>query len=734
MSIDSRTASPAAPGFGAWTLFLASVLALFVELMLIRWIGTEVRIFAYLQNTILVVCFLGLGLGFWTCRAPVEPRSLLLPLVLLLGLLAVPLTRKGLMVLSLKLSVLQDFFVWEQAQAADPLSAAADVAAGLGVTFFLLALVLWLFLPLGRLMGRLMAEDPRPIRAYSANIAGSLVGILGFAALSALRQPPLTWCAVTALLAVLVFRLRRPLDLALAATLPALALVAHHAPALRTPEEGFENRIEEVVWSPYQKLMLWEMAQLGPEPRFKMHFLEVNNVNYMNFLDLRPETLARWPKLFDPRQAGYSQYDVPLRLRPAPKKMLVVGSGSGNDIAAGLRHGAERVVAVEIDPAIIDLATAHHREQPYRDPRVTVIADDARAYFSRSAEKFDLIVFGLLDSHTSTALTNARLDHYVYTAESIAQAKRLLTDDGVLLMSFAATQPFIADRMARALKEAFGEEPVAFRVPASNYGLSGALFIAGDLKAVRARIAADPKLAAFIEEWRKADPLQFTYTTKVTTDDWPYVYLEAPTIPILFWLLGAMLLALFAAALARLKTPGLFAAWSGVHWHFFFLGAAFMLLETQNISKAAVLLGNTWDVNAVIITAILLLALAANAVAALLPRLPLAPIYALLVGSCLGLYFLDLSLFAGLPYLARAGVVGGLTCLPIFFSGIVFVRSFAAAPDKDRTMGANLFGALVGGLLQSVTYLTGMKALLLMVAGLYLLAFLFRPREAGAQS
>ena len=35
-----------------WSLFLISALGLFLEMMLIRWIGTEIRIFAYLQNTV----------------------------------------------------------------------------------------------------------------------------------------------------------------------------------------------------------------------------------------------------------------------------------------------------------------------------------------------------------------------------------------------------------------------------------------------------------------------------------------------------------------------------------------------------------------------------------------------------------------------------------------------------------------------------------------------------------
>jgi hypothetical protein len=53
-------------------IFLISILGLFVELILIRWIGTEVRIFAYLQDTVLVACFLGFGLRL-LCLQTADP-------------------------------------------------------------------------------------------------------------------------------------------------------------------------------------------------------------------------------------------------------------------------------------------------------------------------------------------------------------------------------------------------------------------------------------------------------------------------------------------------------------------------------------------------------------------------------------------------------------------------------------------------------------------------------------
>jgi hypothetical protein len=344
-----------------------------------------------------------------------------------------------------------------------------------------------------------------------------------------------------------------------------------------------------------------------------------------------------------------------------------------------------------------------------------------------------LIVFGLLDSHTTTSMTNARLDHYVYTRESLTRAKSLLTDDGVMMLSFEAAKPFIADRMAHCIAEVFGREPLSFRIPFSDVGWGGVTFVAGNQDVIRQSLAADKQLAGQIAAWQSEYPLNLKHATRVATDDWPYIYLDQPRIPLLYFLLAGMMALLVIYSRVRVRTP-LVAGWRASHWHFFFLGAAFLLLEVQNISKASVVLGNTWMVNGVIISGILAMILLANLIASRFPRLPLPAVYSGLIGSCVALFFVDISQFAFLPFAAKAAIVGTLTTLPMLFSGIIFIRSFAAVERKDAALGANLIGALVGGMLQSVTFVIGIKALLLIVAALYLAALLTRPRAARKQA
>ncbi len=719
---SSRDEGYSLPVNQTWAIFLISVLGLFLEMLLIRWISTEIRIFAYLQNTVLVVCFLGLGLGCFTSKQPINIRNMLVPLLLIILLLAIPITRKALGLISELLSFLGDFIIWNYAITNNFWKALFYVSLGLVFTFLLMILILEIFIPIGRLLGRLMDSHPQTIWAYSVNVAGSLLGTWLFVLLSILYQPPVIWLIVTGVFLIFFlggFSTKGRVNLALLTGIIILSWFA-----------GKESSLA-VLWSPYQKLVLKEAdAQAGGVGKY---FLTVNNTGYQAMLNLSDGHIKSHPKDFPLEMRGLSQYDIPLLLHPHPQSFLVVGAGSGNDVAGGLRNGLKTITAVEIDPAIISLGREYHPERPYDSPAVRLINDDARSFFATCNEQYDVISFGLLDSHTTTAMTNARLDHYVYTRESISRAKSLLAPGGVMVLSFEAQKPFIADRMAGVLREVFHEEPLCFRVPCTSYGWGGVIFVAGDLAAARDQIAGNKGMAKLIEKWQSDQPISLTYTTELITDDWPYIYLQTPHIPVLFYLLAVMMLLLLLRFHKSLGLRQLIGSWRRSHWHFFFLGAAFLLLEVQNISKASVVLGNTWEVNAVIVSGVLAMILLANWLAARFPKLPLTAVYLALILSCLGLYFVDLSRFAFLPYATKAVIVGTLTTLPMVFSGIIFIRSFAVAVGKDVALGANLVGAIAGALLQSVTFVIGIKALLLIVASFYCLSMLTRPRMGAIQ-
>ena len=694
-------------------LFLVSFVSLFLELALIRWVSTEIRIFAYVNNLVLLACFLGLGLG---CTLP-QPRASLtataLSLGALIGLISLPLAiplhgalRHPLRDTPIMLSAFTDMHIWHRYWSTNLW---LDIAIGLGSTALVFGLIALAFIPLGRMTAGLLEGSANRITAYSVNVAAGLLGIWTLNALSCWWLPPWVWFAVAA---VGLWLLIPP------STMPRVSLgllglaIGYLALSPRLAKRP-------IIWSSYQKLEIIP-ARAGMN---RVYLVAVNNTFYMGLLDLSRKGLQGLPIFVDPAGASFSQYDVPYRfLDRAPQAALIVGAGGGNDVAGALRHGARRVTAVEIDPGIYDIGRRLHPEAPYADSRVTVRLTDARAAFRRITAPYDLVIFGLLDAHApSSSYNNTRLDHYVYTEESFREDSGLLTAEGVITVIFDdAHRPFIGARIAGLLHRVFGEEPIAFRVLGNGwFGPGGVVFVASrDMPRLREVLQRDQPLAQFIERRQ----VRWKQPVTLTTDNWPYLYLDRPRIPALHLCLSGILLGLLAVGrrwVLPVRQP--------INWHFFFLGAAFLLLEFQNISKTALLFGSTWAVSALTISAILLLILLANWIASRVrpnPRWMYVGLWlAILVAGAI-----PLRAYNALPEVWRMLAAVGVLNLPVGFAGVIFITSFQRTREPALAFGSNLLGAAVGGLLESLSFLTGIRALLWLAAALYLLAFASRDR------
>jgi len=162
----------------------------------------------------------------------------------------------------------------------------------------------------------------------------------------------------------------------------------------------------------------------------------------------------------------------------------------------------------------------------------------------------------------------------------------------------------------------------------------------------------------------------------------------------------------------------------GIDWHFFALGAAFLLLEVQTVSRAMLLFGMTWQVNAIVISTVLVMILLANGLVGRWARIP-----RWFSASGLGLTLVLLAMvpldwFNTVPLAGKVVAASGFLTAPVFFGGVLFIRSFANCADKPRALGSNLIGALVGGLLESVSFITGMRLLVILAALWYALALL----------
>jgi hypothetical protein len=85
------------------------------------------------------------------------------------------------------------------------------------------------------------------------------------------------------------------------------------------------------------------------------------------------------------------------------------------------------------------------------------------------------------------------------------------------------------------------------------------------------------------------------------------------------------------------------------------------------------------------------------------------------------------SLLIDPPWL-RYLLAGVVAFAPVFLANLVFTYSFRDTKTADMAFASNLLGAMVGGALEYLALITGYRALLLVVAGLYLLAWLFATR------
>jgi SAM-dependent methyltransferase len=697
VSGDLSTAEPVRD-WSVWRLGVASFLTLFAELALIRWIGTEVRIFAYVKNLALLLCFLGFGLGCALATSRIRWSGAATALLGLLMVVRQPWhARRALEGLSEALGAAQDIQIWATATARNwPsfLLAAALIAV-------MLLLITCVFIPFGQIVSREIELAPRPLLGYSWNLAASLAGILAFFAVSWEGLPPAVWLGIVFLGMALLQSERRQQILLASFVVPAVLLLHD----VSTP-------FHFSFWTPYQQI---EVQQLNfPNGEFQQLLVTVNHTTYQSIVNLSDEFLKRHPGLLR-EPVNENPYNLPFRFAAAAPRVLIVGSGTGNDVAGAVRNGSRSVDAVEIDPAILSLGS-RHPERPYQSPLVTAHLTDARAFLKRTKGNYDLALFGLLDSHTQLSdYSNMRIDNFVYTEESFREVKNLLAPDGVLFVKFQVNQPWLGRRLAEMLADVFGKPAVVFSAN-SSYTAFATCFVISPSTQVQDKLAADPQLQELVT--RNRPEFLDMPPVATTTDDWPYLYQRGRWIPGIFFSVS-LLVILLACFLywqipeARRRAPSLF---------FFSMGAGFLLLETQVISRLALYFGTTWQVNGIVIGAILVALLISNAVIEKQPELwPRWWTFAGLLGGLLLAYVVPFGRIPGSA--ASVGwLAAGLFAIPVFFAGILFASEFQVAESPSAALGANMLGAVVGGLLENLSLVTGMKALLVIAVVLYCLA------------
>jgi hypothetical protein len=392
--------------------------------------------------------------------------------------------------------------------------------------------------------------------------------------------------------------------------------------------------------------------------------------------------------------------------------VLIIGAGSGSDVAIALKKGAQHVDAVEIDPRIRDLGKELHPDRPYQDPRVSSHIDDGRAFLSRTDKKYDLILLALPDSLTLVnGASSLRLESYLFTKEAFESAKEHLNPGGAFAMYNYYRETWLIDRLASTAQTAFGHKPCVDQVgddlqqAVVTVGLTEADQTCGD------------------KAW--AGPTSIT--PPPATDNRPFLYLFTDRIPSLYLVTLGLIM---VAGLIGVGIAGGGSSYRRMkpYADLFLLGAGFMLLETKSITGFALLFGTTWVVNAIVFAGVLVAVLAAVEVTRRFKTPPLKVMYVVLFGGLALSWIFPDEWLLSMPVGPRAVVAVLIAFLPIFAANVIFAKRFTDTADGTASFGANLLGAMLGGCLEYAALLIGFDGLLIVAALLYVGAFLLTPK------
>jgi len=663
------------------SIVLSSFLVLFLEIALIRWLPANIRLLSYFSNFILLACFLGIGVG---CLLASSRRRLFawFPLIQAVVVGAVYFFR-------LEVNVRTSGSIYFSSGTSESI-VLVESSMLLPLLFVVVAA---LFAALAQQMAREM-ERLAPLRAYSLNLAGSLAGVILFALMSWLELPPTVWFGIgfAASLPFLIPReaIRPSWMGALGACgLLVISLLLIHISG------------RDALWSPYYKI---GVRQHGEET-----IIDVNNTFHQSMAPLaHKEYFYEWPYV----AAGDVFDDV-----------LVLGAGSGTDVAAALKHGAKHVDAVDIDPVILELGRARHPERPYSDPRVRLVNDDARHFLRTTDQRYDLVVFALIDSLTlQSSFSGVRLESYMFTDESFRAVRDRLKPNGLLVIYNYFRERWLVDRLANTAAAAFGAEPRVHVHQANGY--LGVMLAGPRVASLPSDVPIPDRVTQFGRSVRPspAHAHDRDASIEVATDDWPFLYLRNRHVPA-HYLAALVLIAVVSVGAVGSVLRGHRGEWS---WHFFLLGAGFMLLETRSITQFALLWGSTWVVASLAIASVLVMALVANFVVARWEVRNPWRVGAVLLALLAVNYFVPVGRVAFESLAVESLFYAVLMFSPIVCAGLLFGSAFKRSTSVPMNFGANLLGAMAGGVAEYLSLISGFRALLFVIAALYAGALLLR--------
>ena len=290
-------------------------------------------------------------------------------------------------------------------------------------------------------------------RVYFADLAGAAAGCLSSVALLKVVDAPSGIFVISALLFIGAAcyasyagdrsRVRKSWIFALTMLLIAgLNASTLHGiqPIWSKGRLDLRTRLLAEVWNPISKVRAHKpvttLAHMwGPSPRAPQVFMEQLGLNIDNDAGT---PIMRFNG--DLKPFAYLRYDVTslgAGLR-AGGTAAIIGVGGGRDVINCAVNGFRRIVGIEVNSAIVDLATRRFDwfSGFSKIPNFELHNDEGRSYLTRSDEKFDLIQASLVDTWAATSAGALTLsENSLYTVDGWQIFDRHLEPGGIITFS-----------------------------------------------------------------------------------------------------------------------------------------------------------------------------------------------------------------------------------------------------------------------------------------------------------
>jgi spermidine synthase len=212
--------------------------------------------------------------------------------------------------------------------------------------------------------------------------------------------------------------------------------------------------LEHSAWGEYGYVEI--VRRSDPDSGTEQHFGFYNDIYMWAFQDVRTTMRFLVASLFQPEGGG---------------SVAVLGSGGGRGVVECRESGARRILAIEIEPEVIRaIRRPELRDRfarPYNDASVEVHVGEARSYFERTDERFDLIMLMSVGGYPQLMLEPGNM---IRTTEAFALFVDHLRPGGVLAVQYNAIldqEAVLLDQYFRTV-QSLGMESYRYRDSRNN--------------------------------------------------------------------------------------------------------------------------------------------------------------------------------------------------------------------------------------------------------------------------